>query len=578
MPVARVRAKGKTTSSIDLERQIESAIARWVDEGLVEQSDWTGRPLLHTKLPSGPGIHFDEAAVVRVLKFCLLLKQLVGRWAGHPFRLLDWQVRWLVAPVFGIKNADGRRVIRTVWFEIPRKNGKTTLCAAILLYLFAADREHAAEVYCAARDKLQARLVFQPARRMALASSAIRRKLGAGGIRKSYLEHPETGAIFRPLSSDGDAQHGLNVHGAGIDEVHVHKNPDTVDALETGTGAREQPLIVFITTADEGKDGSIYATKREYLEGIVAGRIDDASFFGVVFGADQAAEGFDPFSEATLRNANPGYGVTVMADYLERKANEAKSSPAQLNRYLRLHLNVRTKQTIAWLLLDRWDVTAGIVDPRKDFKGKIAWIGLDLSATSDFTAAAFIARTLAGYVCWPFFWIPEERVDDLERQCNVPLRRWVNEGWVIATEGNVVDYAKVRADIKAAIKVMGCTIDEIAYDPWNATETVQLLEQDGFNMVPIRQGYASLSSPSKELERVVLGSSAELQMFLHGGHPVLRWMADVVEAMQDPAGNIKPSKPDRRKSAKRIDGIAATVNGLSRAMVVEEEQGEAYFM
>lgn len=577
MPVVRARAR-KTTSSTEFERAIDAAIERWVDEGLVEQSDWDGSPLLHTKLPTGPGVYFDEDAVVRVLKFFLLLKQLVGRWAGHPFRLLDWQVRWLIAPVFGLKNADGRRVIRTVWFEIPRKNGKTTLCAAIGLYLFAADREHAAEVYCAARDKLQARLVFQPARRMALASSAIRRKLGAGGIRKSYLEHPETGAIFRPLSSDGDAQHGLNVHGGVIDEVHVHRNPDTVDAIETGTGAREQPLVVFITTADDGKDGSIYATKREYLEGIVAGRIDDASFFGVVFGVDQAVDGFDPFSEDTLRLANPGYGVTVMADYLARKANEAKSSPAQLNRYLRLHLNVRTKQTIAWLLVDRWDATAGLVDPRKDFKGRIVWIGLDLSATSDFTAAAFIARTAAGYICWPFFWIPEERVEDLERQCNVPMRRWVKEGWVIPTEGNVVDYAKVRADIKAAVKVMGCTVDEIAYDPWNATETVQLLEQDGFNMVPIRQGYASLSAPSKELERVVLGSTLENQMFVHGGHPVLRWMVDVVEVMQDPAGNIKPAKPDRRKSAKRIDGIAAAVNGLSRAMVVEEEQSEAYFL
>lgn len=566
-------------SSTELGRQIDAAVARWIDAGLVEPSEWTGRPLLATKLPSGPGVHFDEAAVERVLKFFLLLKQLVGRWAGAPFRLLDWQVRWLIAPVFGLKDADGRRVIRTVWFEIPRKNGKTTLCAGIGLYLFGADREPAAEVYCAARDKLQARLVFAPARRMALASSALRRKLGAGGIRKSYLEHPETGAVFRPLSSDGDAQHGLNVHGGVIDEVHVHRNPDTVDAIETGTGAREQPLVVFITTADDGRDGSIYATKREYLEGIVKGRIDDQSFFGVVFGADQTKAGFDPFSLDEQRNANPGYGVTVMADYLARKANEAKSSPAQLNRYLRLHLNVRTKSTVAWLMLDRWDLTAGLVDPDSDFRDRMAWVGLDLSSTSDFTAAGFIARDGAGYIARPLFWVPEERLDDLERQCNAPLRRWVNEGWLNTTEGNVVDYAKVRADIKAERDRLGCAVHEIAYDPWNATETVQLLEQDGFNMVPIRQGYASLSAPSKELERLVLGSTAEQLLFRHGGHPVLRWMADCVEAMQDPAGNIKPAKPDRRKSAKRIDGIAAFVNALARALVFEEpEEVEAVFM
>ena len=577
MPVARA-TKARATSSTELARQIDRAVARWVEEGLVDATEWAGRPLLATKLPSGPGIHFDAEAVERVLRFFLLLKQLVGRWSGVPFRLLDWQVRWLVAPVFGIKNAAGLRVIRTAWCEIPRKNGKTTLCAGIGLYLFAADREPAAEVYCAARDKEQARRVFTPARLMASRSPALRRKLGAGGIRRTYLEHPDTGAVFRPLSSDGDAQHGLNVHGGVIDEVHVHKNPDTIDAIETGTGSREQPLVLFITTADDGKDGSIYATKREYLEGIVKGRIDDPSFYGVVFAADRDASGFDPFSVATQKAANPGYGVTVMADYLARKANEAKSSPAQLNRYLRLHLNVRTKSTVAWLALDRWDVTAGIIGP-KDFRDQVGWAGLDLSATSDFTAAAFLARSDPGYVCWPMFWVPEERLDDLEHQCNVPLRRWVKEGWLHSTEGNVVDYAQVRADLEAEAKKIGFKMAEIVYDPWNATETVQELEKAGHVMVPLRQGYMSLSPPAKELERLVLGSTPERLLFRHGGHPILRWMADCAEAMQDPAGNIKPAKPDRRKSAKRIDGIAAVVNALARAMVHEPEQSnEAWFL
>lgn len=576
----RPRARRKWTSSTELAAAIDVAIERWVEAGLVERSKWDGAPLLSTELPSGPGVWFDEVAVERVLRFFLLLTLYEGRWAGVPFRLLDWQVRWLIAPVFGIKNAAGLRVIRTVWFEIPRKNAKTTLCAGIILYLFMADREPAAQVYTAARDKTQARVTFTPARRLALSSPAIRRKLGAAGIRKTYLEHPDTGAILRPLSSDGDAQHGLNVHGAGIDEVHVHRNPDTVDALETGTGAREQPLIVFITTADDGTDGSIYATKREYLEGIVGGNIEDPSFWGVVFGVDREVKGFDPFSKKTQRAANPGYGITVMADYLDRKAKEARQSPAQLNRYLRLHLNVRTKSTIEWLSLPHWDTTAGTLDVAKDFKGLPAWAGLDLSSTSDFTAAAILARREdGGYRVRPLFWIPEERLDDLERQCNVPLARWVKQGFLYVTEGNVVDYSAVRDDLKAEIRRLACTVTEIAYDPWNATETVQLLEEDGFAMVPIRQGYASLSAPSKELERVVLGSTSRERLIEHGGHPVLRWMVQCVEAMQDPAGNIKPAKPDRRKSAKRIDGVAAVVNAMARAMVHEPDDasGEAWF-
>lgn len=569
----------KRTSSTELERKIDKAIARWVEEGLVEPSDWTGRPLLSTKLPSGAGVYFDEAAVVRVLKFFLLLRQLVGRWAGRPFRLLDWQVRWLVAPVFGIKGPDGLRIIRTVWFEIPRKNGKTTLCAGIALYLFMADREPAAEVYCAARDKAQAKLVFTPARRMALQSPRIRRRLGMTGIRRSYLEHPDTGAVMRPLSSDGDAQHGLNVHGGVVDELHVHRNPDTVDALETGTGARDQPLIVFITTSDDGKEGTVYATKRDYVEGVVGGHIQDDSLFAVVFGADKDAKDFDPFSTDTLRNANPGYGVTVTADYLATAARTAAASPAQLNRYLRLHLNVRTKQNVAWLSLRHWDMTAGTVT-LAHFRDQIAWVGLDLSSVSDFTAALFLVRTPVGYACVPLFWIPDERVDDIERQCGVPIRRWVNEGYIRATEGNVVDYAQVRADIKRLEKQLGCRIHEIAYDPYNATETVQLMEIDGYTMVPIRQGFLSLSAPAKELERLVLGASPGRQPLLHGNHPVLRWHVDAAEAQQDAAGNIKPAKPDRRKSAHRIDGVAALVNAIARAMVHEqaEPENEAFTM
>ena len=566
MASTKSRGRAAKTSSIEaLEAEIEAAVAEWVAAGLVEPSEWLGRPLLATPLPAGAGVWFDRAAVERVLRFFLLLSQIVGRWSGAPFRLLDFQVRWMVAPVFGLKHADGRRVIRTVWYEIPRKNGKSTLCAGLGLYLFAADREPAAEVYAAARDKKQSEMVFRPARLMATKSAAIRRKLGAGGIRKAYLEHPDTGAIFRPLSSDGDAQHGLNVHGAIVDEVHVHRNADTIDALETGTGAREQPLIVFITTSDDGTDGSIYATKREYLDGVVAGHIDDPTFYGVVFGADPTVKGFEPFSEETLRNANPGYGLTVLGDYLERKAKEAKASPAQLNRYLRLHLNIRTRQTVRWLELDRWDAAAGIVAD-DDFRDQVGWAGLDLSSTTDFTSAAILARKGDGYVGRWLFWLPEERLDVLERRLAVPLRAWVAEGLLFATEGNVVDYAKVREDLKAEVARLGVRIHELAYDPWNATETILKLQED-WTCTPLRQGYVSLSAPSKELERLVAGSTPERPLFAHGGHPILRWMADCVEVMQDPSGNIKPAKPDRNKSSKRIDGIAAGVNALARAMV-----------
>ena len=583
---------------------IDAHLKRWAAEGLLEPTAWKGKPLLSTPLPTGPDIVFDPDRVERVLRFFLMLRQLIGRHAGRRFVLLDWQVRYFIAPVFGIiSRRTGKRVIRTVWFEIPRKNGKSTLCSGLALYLLAADREAGAQVFTAAGDRGQAGIVFGPCRDMAAGSPELARALGKG-IRRHYIEHPRTLSILRALSSDGARQHGLNVHAAIVDEVHVHKTPDLIDALETGTGSREQPLVVFITTADEGADGSIYATKREYLEGIVAGTIVDPTFYGVVFGVDHTAEGFDPFADATLIAANPGADVTVLMEYLRAKAAEARQSPSQLNRYLRLHLNVRTKQSIRWLPLDRWDAAAGVLDLDTAFKGRPTYGGLDLSSTTDFTAAALVTpvppedrpdivaadevvdetptearaitddadrkvvvRSGLGYYAHVMHWIPEERADELERRTGVPLAKWREEGWLRFTEGNVVDYAQVRADIKAEAKRLGAVLVEFAYDPWNASETVNEMQNDGLTMVPLRQGYASLSSPSKELERLVMGSTVDAPLLVHGGNPVLRWMADNVEVHQDPAGNIKPAKPDRRKSAKRIDGIAALVNALARAML-----------
>lgn len=561
-----------TDQRAELVAQIDASVRQFVDAGLIDATGWQGEPLIVTPIPAGDGVWYDVAAVERVVRFFLLLRHQKGRAARGDarFRLTDWQVRYLIAPVFGLKRPDGLRVIRTVWFEIPRKNGKSTLCSGIALYLLLADREPGAEVYAAAGDRDQANIVFGDAANMALSSPPIRRKLGKRGVQKKIIRHPVTNAVFRTLSSEGLRSHGLNVHGGVIDEVHVHRNPDVVDALETGVGAREQPLIVFITTADDGGPGTIYATKREEVETIAAGHEQAPDVWGVVFGVDDQAAGFDPFSDETLRAANPGYDVTVLGDYLRGKAAQAKRSPAQLNRYLRLHLNVRTKQTVRWLPLDRWDAGAEPLE-LGEWNGRIAVAGLDLSSTTDFTAAVVIARDDAGAVMVdPLFWLPEERLPDLERQTKMPLRRWAKEGHLLLTEGNVVDYRRVRRDFVDRLDVLGVELDEVAYDPWNATETVQYLEDDGFVMVPVRQGYASLSQPCKDVERLVFSNALR-----HSGHPVLRWHADVVEVRYDEGGNMKPAKPDRMRSGKRIDGMAALVNAVSR-LEPEDNAGSVY--
>ncbi|MFF7365826.1 terminase TerL endonuclease subunit [Streptomyces sp. NPDC008125] len=570
-----------------LTRELDQAIAGWVEAGLVDATEWMTqgrRPLLVTPLPAEPGTWFDPDAVERVLKFFLLLTQLIGRHAGRKFRLMDWQVRYLIAPVFGLKRPDGYRVIRTVWFEIPRKNGKSTICSGLGLYLAFADREAGAEVYAAAGDRDQANIVFRAAANMASGSPPLKKKLGRRGIQRKLLEHPITHSIFRALSSEGLRAHGLNVHGGVIDEVHVHKNPDVVDALETGTGSRAQPLIVFITTADDGAEtGSIYATKREEIETLAGGHAEDATVYGVVFGADDQADGFDPFAEDTLRTANPGYGVTVLADYLLGKARQAARSPQQLNRYLRLHLNVRTKQTTRWLSMDHWDACARepvsnvpVPVDLSALEGRDCYGGLDLSSTTDLTAFSLWFPPVTDdpeepHVWVPFFWLPEDNLKDLERRTKVPLQRWsktaAHEGPALRlTEGNVVDYRAVRALVTDKL-ANRFNILAVGYDRWNATETVSELGDAGVEMEQVSQGYAGLNQPCQQLERLVLSHRVS-----HGGHPILRWHVDSVGLKTNTDGYVKPVKPDRQISSKRIDGVASGLNAYAMHLLRAEPE------
>lgn len=525
-------------------------------------------PLVQTPDPSSvPGAWFDQAAVDRVVAALRGLRHTKGRWAGRPVELEDWQLEHIVAPIFGWKGADGFRIVRTAWIELPRKNGKSTISSGLALVLLAADGEMGAEVYAAAASKDQAKIVHEAAKQMARRAPQLRGKLKALA---DVITVPGTGGLFRALSKIADAAHGLNVSGAVIDEVHVHKNRDLIDAIETGTGAREQPLVIFITTADEGEEHSIYAEKHTYTRQVAAGVVADPSHFGVIWAADPDDDPFDP---ATWRKANPGLGVTVSEEYLAKEAQKAKASPAYKPVFCRLHLNVRARALSRFVDLGRWDAGAGMVDPLRDFKGRVAYGGLDLSSTTDFTAAALLApQDAGGWLVHPMFWIPEDRLGYLEDRTGVPLSRWAAEGLLKVTEGNVVDYGQVRQDFADEVALLGCKVAEIAYDPWNATETVLEMAKSGYVMVPTRQGYATLSPACKELDRLIQGSTPQRSLLLHGGHPVLRWNADCLEVRQDPSGNLKPEKPDTRKATKRIDGMAALINALTRAMLRNEPQ------
>jgi phage terminase large subunit-like protein len=515
------------------------------------------------------GAYFDVARVRKALKGLASFRHTKGRWAGKPLKLgqgLDpWQVVWVIAPVFGWVRWDDEvdqivRVIRTVWIEVPRKNGKSTLASGVANLLLLADNEVGAEVYAAAGDKMQARRVFDDAKKMLLTSPYARRRVRALA---DVVADSKLGGIFRVLSKIAEAAHGLNVSGAAIDEIHVHKSRHLIDAIETGTGARTQPLIVFLTTADEATEGSIYDEKHSYTRKVANQVVKDPSHYGVIWAAEETD---DPFSEATQRKANPGYGVSPSASYLRKEAEKARTTPSYFPTYCRLHLNRRMRDAARAIDLTQWDACAGIVDLGR-LKNRPAWGGFDLSAVSDFTAWWLAVDSPQPGVELELFWryfVPEDVVEDLERRLQVPLSKWIAAGHVTATEGNVIDYAKVRDAALEDCKVVD--LQRISYDRMFAGQMVQEVAEElkGVEVTPVAQTYLGQSPSIKELWRL-LGKTETGQVpgrIRHAGDPVSRWMASVVETTSDGMDNYRLVKPNRGKSQARIDGIAAMTTGL----------------
>ncbi|MGW2267309.1 terminase large subunit [Streptomyces koyangensis] len=517
------------------------------------------RPLVvAAQAANARGAYFDVAAARRAVDAIQSFKHTKGRWGNSRLKLSPWQIVWVIAPIFGWLTFDaelGRpvRVIRSVWCEVPRKNGKSTLSSGIGLVLLLADREIGAEVYAAAGSLPQAERVFDDAKRMALTSRAVR---GRVEVLRGLIRVPRTGGIFRALSKIAETAHGLNVSGAIVDEVHVHKRRDLIDAIETGTGARDQPLIVYITTADEGVEGSIYDEKHVYTRRCADGIVDDPAHYGVIWAADESD---DPFSEDTWRKANPGLGASPSLAYMRREANKARSTPSYFPTFCRLSLNRRMRAASRWLPLTLWDENNGPVND-KAFRFRRAWGGVDLSAVSDLSAWVLAVESRTPGVELELvarFWLPEERADELEQQLQVPIRQWAADGLLTLTEGDAIDYDAIERQIVEDCRRLD--VQRISFDRMFAGQLVQRIEKKtrGVDVVPVAQTYLGMSPGCKELERLLRENRIR-----HGGNPVLRWNASVVEVYRDGNDNMRPVKPDRNKSSARIDGIAAAVMAL----------------
>lgn len=489
--------------------------------------------------------------------FPTLLRLWRGDWHGRPFELMPWQES-LLSNLFGWveKDSDPKaptRRFRYCFVPIARGNGKSELASGIALKLFSADKEPGAEVYSAAADRQQAGIVFGSARQMALASPEIAKRVQ---VYRAHLWYPEKASVYRVLSSDAPRQHGLNPHGVIFDEVHTQKTPDLYEALDSALGKRRQPLMFSITTAGSDPQ-SLCWQLWDYAARVRSGQVEDDRFYSQIYAADPEDDIEDP---AVWRKANPSLGVTVTEEFLRDQLKKAKEVPALMSSFLRLHLNIWTSAEERWLGLDVWDEGAGNV-PDEQLEQRIAYAGLDLASTTDLSALVLVFPLDDGRVAVrPFFWVPTESIERRSRLDRVPYDEWLRRGYIEGVPGSVMDYEYIRS--RLGVLRQKYDIREVAYDPWNAAKLTQELTDDGFTMVPIRQGFASLTFPTKATESLILS-----RKLLHGGNPVLRWNAANAAVEQDAAGNLKLSK---KKSRERIDGMVALTLAVGRMAAVAD--------
>lgn len=506
--------------------------------------------------------HYDQKAADHALNFIrLFIKHTEGKFAGRPFLLEPWQ-RWMVATMFGwlYTNAAGHvvRRYRTVFLFVARKNGKTALAAAIAAYLLIADGEVGAQVYAAAAEREQAAIILNMTKRMIQQEPEL---LAHAEPLKYTIFCKDTGSSFKALSSDADTKHGTNPHGLVIDELHAHKNRDLYDVLTTGMGSRLQPMTVITTTAGFDKHSICYEIY-QYAKGVAEGTIVDPTFLPMIFEADPNEDWRLP---ETWKQANPNMDVAISSEWLEGECRKAQQVPAYENTFKRLHLNMWTEQATRWLPMDVWDEGAGSLVTLGECAGREAYLGLDMSSTSDITALVAVLPRDDGvgthYDVMCKFWVPAESVTRRTREDKVPYEEWANAGLVEMTTGRTIDQRGMKDTILEWCRAMD--VRELAADRWNSSQLLTELATDHDVMVvQFGQGFASMNEPSKGLERLLLNGAIN-----HGGHPVLRWMAGNVAREEDSAGNIKPSK---KSSKEKIDGIVALVMALGRALLHEQ--------
>lgn len=487
--------------------------------------------------------HFDEAAASRVCKFIELLPHIKGEKAKRKELIVlePWQC-FILTTVFGWLNDRGLRRFRTVYAEIPRKNAKSTLSSGVALYLFALDGEEGAEVYSAATTRDQAKIVWDDAKAMADKSPGLKKRFG---VRTSanVLTVPRTSSVFRALSRDqGGNLDGLNIHGGVIDELHAHKTREVFDVIETGTGARTNPLLWLITTAGFNRAGICYE-QRNYVCDILNKKHEDETYFGIIYTIDKGDDWFAPESWA---KANPNWGISVNPDDIARKGKKASHTASAQPNFLTKHLNVWVNADSSWMDLRAWDSAGDESLKLEDFAGCEAWIGLDLASKIDLAALRIVVRKNGKKYTFGRFFLPEDTIEDSD---NSQYAGWVIDGYLIATPGSIIDFQYIEDELERLCKLLD--VKAIPYDPFQATQLATRMMDKGLPMIEYGATVLNFSEPMKMVEAETISGQ-----LIHDACPVMTWNVSNVVCHTDVKDNIYPRKA---VAENKIDGVVALI-------------------
>jgi phage terminase large subunit-like protein len=515
---------------------------------------------------------FDERAGAHACTFLELLPHIKGKWARPVYvdgqvthgriELEEWQVL-IVLQLFGWKHVDtGLRRFRRLYLEVARKNAKSTLAAGILLYMLTADGEPGANCYSAATTGEQAREVFDVARNMVARLPEFQARFGVD-YGKHDITVPSSASSCKPLNAEGSTLDGLNIHCAVVDELHAHKTRAVYDVIDSATGARDQALILMITTAGSDRSGICYE-KRGYTIKVLERTLGpdaagtDDSWLGVIYTLDDGDLWHEP---KVWRKANPNLGVSVQQADMEAASREALATPSAQANFLTKRLNVWVNSDSAWMDMQAWDRCAAGRPGRlpkltlEEVKHLPCWPALDLASKVDVAAKVRVFYDAAAdhYYVIPTFWLPERAV---QQGRNSQYDGWRRSGHLQVTEGEVIDFDQIEDDIRGDVSSLN--VQEFPYDPHQATQLAGHMLDEGAPMVEIRPLVLNFSEPMKFLEALVLTGK-----LTHDGNPVMTWMMSNVVCHRDAKDNIYPRK---ERDENKIDGPVALIMGIARSM------------